>query len=120
MNIYYKEKQRGCPLLNANTHTHIFIFNTCVYVYLHQAQDNLFIYFYDSTTLLLSAKQKLFNEYLIIYNISIIQKAITNRPALGVFPGVDWVDRLKRVLISVSKYYFKSINIIQPFKQINV
>ena len=34
---------------------------TGVYVYLHQAEDNLFVSLYDSTNLLLSAKQNICN-----------------------------------------------------------
>ena len=53
-----KEKQRGCLLLDANKH---------IYVYLHQAEDNFFVSLYNSTTLLLSAKQNPFNlNYLLI------------------------------------------------------
>ena len=40
-----------------------------VYVYLHQAEDNLSVSLYDSTTMLLSAKQKLFNQ-IFTYNKS--------------------------------------------------
>ena len=29
-------------------------------------------------------------------------KAMINRPALGVYPGVDWVERLNNVLMSVA------------------
>ena len=29
-------------------------------------------------------------------------RALVNRPALGVYPGADWVDRLNRALISAA------------------
>lgn len=31
-----------------------------------------------------------------------LQKTLINRPALGVFPGADWPDKLKNVLISIA------------------
>ena len=54
----YKEKQWGCPLHDATKRTHIYIKYICVYILficLHQAEDNLFVSLYESTTLLLSA-----------------------------------------------------------------
>lgn len=36
---------------------------------------------------------KVINDYIFF------QKIIANRPALGVFPGKDWPDRLKDVLL---------------------
>ena len=43
---------------------YIFMFDICVY--LHQAENNLFVSLYDSKTLLLSAKQILFKIKLYI------------------------------------------------------
>ena len=40
----------------AGRYIYIYIFDICVYVYLHQAEDNLFVSLYKSTTLLLSVK----------------------------------------------------------------
>ena len=50
-----------------------------VYVYLQQAEDNLFVYFYGSTTLLLSAKsfqlyeiKGLQNKCIIVFNFLVL------------------------------------------------
>lgn len=36
------------------------------------------------------------NKYIDLY---FHQKIIANRPALGVFPGKDWPDKLKKILL---------------------
>ena len=43
--------------------------SVCVCVYLHQADDNLYNSINDSTTLLLSAKQNIFNNLVDFFKI---------------------------------------------------
>lgn len=38
-----------------------------------------------------------------------LQKTLINRPALGVFPSVDWPQRLRNVLISVAPHGMQSV-----------
>jgi len=52
---------------------------------------------------------------LMLFFLSYLQKAIVNRPALGVFPGADWPVKLRSTLMSVSLFYIDSCSdIIWP------
>lgn len=45
------------------------------------------------------------SKIIFLFNFS----ALINRPALGVFPGEDWPDRLQNILMSVAPKGLKNI-----------
>lgn len=45
-------------------------------------------------------------------SFSFFQKTLVNRPSLGIFPGADWPEKLKSVLLSVSEFHLNKK--IQP------
>lgn len=45
----------------------------------------------------------------IIFFLNLKFTALVNRPALGIFPGADWPNRLQNVLMSVAPKGLKNI-----------